>query len=647
MPIETEIPELSSWLVPSLGVWAIALAGLAIGLFVLGWIWALLHAGVVGNPALFGSQTRRFLARTWAASTDLVLISPRRVGALAWLGVKEAIRRRVIIVFVVFLGILLMAGWFLDPASDNPAKLYLNFVLGTSNYLILLLMLLVTVFSLPNDIQKKTIYTVLTKPVRPSEIILGRILGFTVVGTVLVAGMGLISYAFVVRGLAHTHQIDVATLRPLGDPVPQPDGSTKTLQQGWTTKVHGHRHRVFIDLQGRARLDMEQGHTHVAKAEPGVEGGFVLGGPEGLLTARIPKYGRLVFRNRQGFDEVKGISVGDEWTYRSYIEGGSEAAAIWTFSGMREADFPGDTIPVEMNIGVFRTHKGDMQRGILGSLLVRNPDNGVTVELEVFESKEFSILQLQIPKKIERFASARFVQRRTRAPDGAVVFSPQKPAEIDPGRQKEFDLFRDLVTPDGRLEVWLQCLEGGQYFGMAKPDLYLRVGDGTFFLNVMKGYAGTWCQMVMVIAFGVMLSTFLSAPVAMAATLGVLIGGLAHTFLTQVAVGQIFEGVETPYQAGPIESFVRLVTQTGVMEEMPETVAYQVMRAVDVGFRLWLESMSYAIPPLSQMSFVQFVMNGYNVSGELLLIDFLRVLGYFVPVFVLGHFFLKSREVAA
>jgi len=647
MPIETEIPELSRWLLPSLRVWAIALVGLAIGLFVLGWIWALLHGGVIANPRLFGSLTQRYLIRTWAGLADLLLISPRRVAALAWLGVKEAIRRRVIIVFVVFLGILLMAGWFLDPASDNPAKLYLNFVMGTSDYLILLLMLLVTVFSLPNDIQKKTIYTVLTKPVRPSEIILGRILGFTVVGTVLVAGMGLISYAFVVRGLAHTHRIDAATLRPLGDPIPQPDGSTKTLQQGWTTKAHGHRHRVFIDLQGQARLDMEQGHTHVAKAEPDGEGGFVLGGPEGLLTARIPKYGSLVFRNRQGFDEVKGISVGDEWTYRSYIEGGSEAAAIWTFSGMRESDFPGNTIPVEMNIGVFRTHKGDMQRGILGSLLVRNPDNGVMVELEVFESKEFSILQLQIPKKIERFASARFMQRRTRASDGAIVFSPKQPPEKDPGQQKEFELFRDLVTPDGRLEVWLQCLEGGQYFGMAKPDLYLRVGDGTFFANVMKGYAGTWCQMVMVIAFGVMLSTFLSAPVAMVATLGILIGGLAHTFLTQVAVGQIFEGVETPYQAGPLESLVRLVTQTGVMEEMPETIAYQVMRAVDIGFRLWLESMSYAIPPLSQMSFVQFVMNGYNVSGELLLIDLLRVLGYFFPVFILGHFFLKSREVAA
>ncbi len=647
MPIETDIPQLDHWLLPSLGIWVIALAGLAILLFLLGWVWALLHGGVIGAPRLFRPVTRRFLSRTWAAIADLIFISPRRVGALAWLGIKEAIRRRVIIVFVVFLATLLMAGWFLDPASDNPVKLYLNFVMGTSDYLILLLILLVTVFSLPTDIQKKTIYTVLTKPVRPSEIILGRVLGFTLVGTVLVVGMGLISYAFVVRGLAHTHQIDTSTLRPLGDPVPQPDGSTKTMQQGWTTKVNGHRHRVFIDLQGHARLEMEQGHTHLAQADASQEGGFVLGGPEGLLTARVAKYGNLVFRDRNGFDEVKGISVGDEWTYRSYIEGGSEAAAIWTFSGLNQAELAGDSVPVEMSIGVFRTHKGDMKRGILGSLAVRNPDTGLLVELEVFESKEFSILQLQIPKKIERFAAARFVQRRTRSPDGSVTFSPQQPPASDPAKQKAFDLFRDLVTKDGRLEVWLQCLEGGQYFGMAKPDLYLRVGEGTFFTNLMKGYAGTWCQMVLVIVFGVTLSTFLSAPVAMVATLGILVGGLAHTFLTQVAVGQIFEGVETPYQAGPIESLVRLVTQIGVMEEMPESVAFHVMRAVDTGFRLWLESMSYAIPPLSQMSFAQFVMNGYDVSGELLLIDLLRVLGYFVPVFFLGHFFLKSREVAA
>ena len=37
-------------------------------------------------------------------------------------------------------------------------------------------------FSLPADIKTKTIYTVVTKPVRPGEIVLGRIVGFSLVG---------------------------------------------------------------------------------------------------------------------------------------------------------------------------------------------------------------------------------------------------------------------------------------------------------------------------------------------------------------------------------------------------------------------------------------------------------------------------------
>ena len=49
----------------------------------------------------------------------------------------------------------------------------------------------------------------MTKPVRTSEIVLGRIVGFTIIGTVLLAVMGVSSYLFVVRSLAHTHEIRV------------------------------------------------------------------------------------------------------------------------------------------------------------------------------------------------------------------------------------------------------------------------------------------------------------------------------------------------------------------------------------------------------------------------------------------------------
>ena len=50
---------------------------------------------------------------------------------------------------------------------------------------VLALALFLGVFSLPNDIQNRTIFTIVTKPVRPLEIVLGRILGFGAIGTLL------------------------------------------------------------------------------------------------------------------------------------------------------------------------------------------------------------------------------------------------------------------------------------------------------------------------------------------------------------------------------------------------------------------------------------------------------------------------------
>ena len=70
---------------------------------------------------------------------DLVRTSPRRVAALAWLAVRESIRRQVVVVFAVFVILLLFAGWFLNPGSDQPARLYLQFVLTATSYLMLVL----------------------------------------------------------------------------------------------------------------------------------------------------------------------------------------------------------------------------------------------------------------------------------------------------------------------------------------------------------------------------------------------------------------------------------------------------------------------------------------------------------------------------
>ena len=72
-----------------------------------------------------------------ALGKDLLATSVRRILAITRLTIKEAIRRRVIVGFVIFVLIFLFAGWFLDVKSDDPAHLYLSFVLTTTTYLVI------------------------------------------------------------------------------------------------------------------------------------------------------------------------------------------------------------------------------------------------------------------------------------------------------------------------------------------------------------------------------------------------------------------------------------------------------------------------------------------------------------------------------
>ena len=199
----------------------------------------------------------------------------------------------------------------------------------------LLLALFLSSLSLPADIKNRTLHTIVTKPVRASEVVLGRIVGFVVVTTCLLVVMGAISYGFVERGLAHTHQLTADDLQPVESAVP---GRAAGLQ-GYTSRVNQHRHKVYIDSAGKGQVEMEQGHRHeliVHKQDGKVT--YEIGPAEGMLMARVPIYGKLAFRDRTGKSTDKGINVGDEWSYRGYIEGGGLAAAVWTF----QADHAGE-----------------------------------------------------------------------------------------------------------------------------------------------------------------------------------------------------------------------------------------------------------------------------------------------------------------
>ena len=605
MVLEQEIPKFAAWIGPAL-LWYL-FAGSLVAVFAAGLAW--LSQSVLYGPLAAGDRVYRGVLTGLA---DLAGMSPRRIWALARLAIQESLRRNVLVALALFLLIVLFAGWFLDPKSVNPGKLYLGFILGATNLLVCLVTLVLSVFSLPADIKAKAIQTVTTKPVRTGEIVLGRIIGFSIVGAVLLAIMGLIGWGFVVRSVSHGHDVAVEDVVEIKDV-----GGAVTGLEGRTSLDRGHRHRFDLDAAGNGWTDNVQGHRHAVSRS--ASGGYAVGAPEGILEARRPLRGTLRFLDREGRPSTKGISVGSEWTYRQYIEGGSLAAAIWKFEGISEQEYA-DGLPLEMTVRVFRTYKGVIEKGIKGSVRVRNPASGLQSDPFYFTAREFTIDSLFIPRKLASTST-----------DGGT---------------RQVDLFQDIVA-DGRVEVILQCLEPAQYYGVAQADFYLRAGNGSFALNYAKSCLGILFSMLLVTAMGVMFSTFLGGPLALFATLAVVLIGQFREFIQRLFESQVTGDSSIVPGGGPIESLYRIVTQASITVELTPSPVVQIMKTVDTFLLAPMRLLAGIFPSLSSLGTSDFVAGGFDIPFDLVAEHGMETLGYLLAFFIAGAFCLKAREVAS
>ncbi len=561
---------------------------------------------------------------------DLPGTSPRRVFALARLAFKEAIRRKVLFVVGLFLVGLLLAGWYLNPESDDPARLYISFVLTATNYLILVLALFISTFSLPADIKNKTIYTIVTKPVRATEIVLGRMLGFVAVGTMILIPMGLASYLFVTRGLRHTHQ-EVVELKDVGG----------GRLEGETDYVRNHKHTFSIDPEspdGRGVTDIVRGHRHVVTK---TGDSFVIGPPTGALRARVPSYGEIQFYDRTGEKKLEGVDIGaeriDTGGYGSagiarviglargsqkirhgYVEGGTLGAAEFTFKDVTPQRYA-NGIPVDLSLRAYRSYKGDIESGIRGSITMKHPTKEIESNPIPFVVDEYDVDEKILPTEIEG---------------------------TDNNETRVLNVFTDLVDENGQLKLIIRCLDRSQYLGVTQSGVYLRPAENSFEWNLAKAYASIWLQMTMVMAFGVMFSTFLSGPVAMVATaVCVLLGFSAEQIYDTRHF--IDEGIERG--GGPIEATIRLLKQDAMTTQLDvDTVAANVIKSVDAGIVYSLDAIATALPNLPKMvTTAEYAASGFDIFGALLLRHGVATLGYCFLAFIISYFFLKSREIAA
>lgn len=244
------------------------------------------------GSAVFARGLRSYLR-------DLVTISPVRILAVSRLTLKEAVRRKALMVFVFFAVLLMFGGWFMSGGESRESiavSVQVWFLLTAISWLVLPAVMFLACWSIPEEIRVRSLHTVVTKPIRRVEIVLGRMIGFGVVVTAVVLIMGMVGLVWIERQVGGT------------------------------------------DESGQPRL-----------------------------TCRVPVYGILYFKDRQGNLASEGVNTGDVWAYRSYIEGNSRARAVWRFPDVREEmlqtvpgkDGPG--LKLESRFEVFRTVKGSAE----------------------------------------------------------------------------------------------------------------------------------------------------------------------------------------------------------------------------------------------------------------------------------------------
>ncbi|WP_373650986.1 MULTISPECIES: ABC transporter permease [unclassified Schlesneria] len=143
-----------------------------------------------------------FFGELGAMLSDLIHLSPRRIWALTRLTFMEAYRRKALAVFVVFGLLFMFAGWFMGDSKEikpDQVKVYISFVLTALSWLTLPVVLLLCCFGIPEDIRIRSIHTVVTKPARRVEIVLGRMIGISLIGYLVLLVMATVGYIWIVR----------------------------------------------------------------------------------------------------------------------------------------------------------------------------------------------------------------------------------------------------------------------------------------------------------------------------------------------------------------------------------------------------------------------------------------------------------------
>ncbi len=126
----------------------------------------------------------------------------RRISCVAQNTFRETIRQKLMYLVLVYIGILLFGVFVLSPLSVGAAKGKIIVDIGLAGISIFGVLTVIVVGStlVHKEIDKKAIYSVITRPVSRNEFILGKFSGIVMALTLLMAGMIIVMSVMVLIG---------------------------------------------------------------------------------------------------------------------------------------------------------------------------------------------------------------------------------------------------------------------------------------------------------------------------------------------------------------------------------------------------------------------------------------------------------------
>ncbi len=553
-------------------------------------------------------------------------LSWRRTWALAQLSIKEAIRGRVILIFCIMAVVFLFADWFVTYKPENQLRNYVAVVYWSLSPLFLVTAALLGSFSIPADVRKQTIHTIVTKPVQKYEIVLGRFLGYGLLLTVALAILSGLSLLYVLRGINPKAQeesykarvpVFADRLRFSGTNDPK---EAQSVGREWDYRKY---------IQGRIRGSNETKQYAI----------WMFDDLPSLADPTKPVRFEFTF---DIFRTTKGIE--DE---------GVVAHVLFAAGNLSPKKAEDRWQQFKKNLGfkkqeIDRYYQGAYERGKALSVKSQKDERerGQALLAEVAAAKERDLKyeRAKLEMDLGVFAVSKMVTdyhtQHVEVPSGMFEYFEQNSEKIRKNPLKmagweEQPLFTVLVSLDENPAYSQQRL------GVARHDLYLLADEYSFEQNFLKGIFGLWCNTMLLLGIAVACSTYMSGIISLLITIFMMCAGWVVEYIKSVATGTAVGG-------GPLEAFQRMRTKSPMTSKLEENAANTMVLAVDEVYRWFLVFVLKTIPDETRYNLTQYVADGFNISltQHLFLDNFLPLLGYLLPWGVLAYYLMNSREIA-